>query len=294
MPLHAGLTAARIAEQTKVMEVLRDLSLASAGHWRGDLAALDADEHAELVTTLQRGGVALGDRSRLRVWAESKEAGGDHMLWIDPEQRLSSTLPRRVQESEGKAAAEDNGVSSDTIAIMLTALTAVAGYILQARQAATAENTQAAQNRESERIQNAADVLRQQRQVQTQRTQEWLELSQKTTVAFMRLINLVLQDFPMEIYDTVLVSAPADPAFAKGQQFFQMMMIQGQKDKLTPEMIETFVSGKNGLIFDDGVTVGAYDRYYGRNLEGHYAVWSSLSQILQLTYVSAATHLFTD
>ena len=71
-------------------------------------------------------------------------------------------------------------------------------------------------------------------------------------------------------------------------------MIQGQKDKFTPEMIETFVSGKNGLIVDDGVAVGAYDRYYGRNLEGHYAVWSSLSQILQLTYVSAATHLFTD
>jgi hypothetical protein len=134
-PLHAELTAARIAEQTKVAEVLRDLSLDSADHWRGDLAGLNADEHAEMMTALQQEGVALGDRSRLRVWMQSTEAGEDHVMWIDPGQRLSSTLLRTLQESEGKAAAEDNGVSSDTIAIILTGLTAVAGYILQNRQA---------------------------------------------------------------------------------------------------------------------------------------------------------------
>jgi hypothetical protein len=73
-----------------------------------------------------------------------------------------------VVDAESKAAPEDKGVSSDAIAIILTGLTAVGGYILQA---------QAAQARESERLQKVVDVLHQQRQVQTQRAQEWLQLA---------------------------------------------------------------------------------------------------------------------
>ena len=44
--------------------------------------------------------------------------------------------------------------------------------------------------RESELIQNTADVLHQHRQVQTQLAQEWLHLAQKIQVAFLRLFNV--------------------------------------------------------------------------------------------------------
>jgi hypothetical protein len=46
-----------------------------------------------MVTALRRGGVALGDRCWLRVWAESAEEGGNRreMILFDPEQRPSST-----------------------------------------------------------------------------------------------------------------------------------------------------------------------------------------------------------
>jgi hypothetical protein len=169
-PLHAGLTVARVAEPAKVAQVLRELRLDSASHYRGDLAALNSDEHAEMVAALQGGGIALGDRSRLRLWVESTEAGGDHRIWLKPRQRLSSTYPRRLQldGSEDQAAEADKGVSSDTIAIILTGLSAVAGYIFQARQASSAEHNQETLARESERVQKEADIMHQQRQVQTQ------------------------------------------------------------------------------------------------------------------------------
>ena len=121
----------------------------------------------------------------------------------------------------------------------------------QARQAAAAEHAQAELARESDRAQNAADMLHQQRQVQTQRTQEWLQLAQKTHVAFTRLLNLVIFEFNHDIYDTVLASAPPDPAFAKGRQMHEMMTVQFQKDTLTPQMLEAFANDENGYLVDE-------------------------------------------
>jgi hypothetical protein len=112
-------------------------------------------------------------------------------------------------------------------------------------------------------------VLHQQRQVQTQRTQEWLQLAQKTQVAFNRLQNLFSHDFNFEIYDTVLASAPPDPAFTTGRQGVQTIYT-------IPEMREAFANGENGFIVDGGVFFGAHDRYYGRNMEGHYSSWSGM------------------
>ena len=146
----------------------------------------------------------------------------------------------------------------------------------QARQAAAAEHAQAELARESDRAQNAADMLHQQRQVQTQRTQEWLQLAQKTHVAFFRLFNLFTIDFNQDIYDTVLASAPPDPAFAKGRQMHEMTRVQFQKDTLTPQMLEAFANDENGYLVDDGVVVGSLDRNYGRNTEGHHAGFSFL------------------
>ena len=70
-PLHAELLAARVAEPAKVVDVLRELRLDSSTHWHRDVDALNADEQAQMVRALERGGVQLGDRSRLRIWVES-------------------------------------------------------------------------------------------------------------------------------------------------------------------------------------------------------------------------------
>ena len=110
IPLHAGLTAARVAEPAKVAEVLRRLSLDSAAHYRGDLAALSSDEQAEMVVALQEGGVALGDRSRLRVWASLEGRGSPTSS--------GNIFQRRLQEPAAagdKGLEEDSGLSSDTI-----------------------------------------------------------------------------------------------------------------------------------------------------------------------------------
>jgi hypothetical protein len=190
------------------------------------------------------------------------------------ELRSDAEFHRRLQvvDAESKAAPEDKGVSSDAIAIILTGLTAVGGYILQARQAAAAERAQAAQARESERLQKATDVLHQQRQVQTQRAQEWLQLAHQTQIALSRLENLAGNDFNMDIYDTVLASSPPDPAFVKGKRLFQMALDSAfTGTPKTPEMLDMYANDENGAIVDDGVTVCSYDRWYGRNMEGIYA-----------------------
>jgi hypothetical protein len=43
------LAVARITEPDRVMGVLRELSLDAHGHWRGDLAALNTHEQAEMI-----------------------------------------------------------------------------------------------------------------------------------------------------------------------------------------------------------------------------------------------------
>jgi hypothetical protein len=109
-PLHAGLTVARVAKPAKVAAVLGDLSLDSFIHWRADLASLSLDEQAEMVTALQEGGVALGDRSRLRVWASLEGRGSPTSS--------GNIFQRRLQEPAAagdKGLEEDSGLSSDTI-----------------------------------------------------------------------------------------------------------------------------------------------------------------------------------
>jgi hypothetical protein len=278
-PLHAALTAARVAEPANVAAVLQDLSLDSSTHCRADLASLSSSEQAEMVAALRQGGVALGDRSRLRVWASSEAHGTQTQT-----RSAENNFQRRLQDSpEGKAAAEDKGVSSDTIAIILTGLTAVAGYILQARQAAAAERAQAQLARESDRAQNAADIRHQQREVQTQRAQDWMELAQKTLVAFARLVNVYLFEFNLEFYDTVLTLAPPDPALTPFKQYYQMTAGQA-KDKMTPAMLAK-VENEENYVFVDGVVAGCHNREYGRNLEGGYAAVGVGSAMMALPYI---------
>jgi hypothetical protein len=96
-----------------------------------DVAELNAAEGAELFDGLRAASIPLGDRARLR------KAVGRHGLNVDErEQMVNVVSPRRMQgePNNTEQAEEDKGVSSDVIAIILTGLTAVTGYVLQARQ----------------------------------------------------------------------------------------------------------------------------------------------------------------
>jgi hypothetical protein len=160
-PLHAGLLAARVAEPAKAAGVLRQLSLDSSTHWRHDLASLNTDEQARLVHALEQGGVPLGDRSRLRVWVESG-VGGNPMdtthLNGGPDKSGTARALQTNSVDTTIRTPEEDGVSSDTIAIILTGLTAVAGFLLQARQSASAERAQAVLAKDAELAQANFDI----------------------------------------------------------------------------------------------------------------------------------------
>ena len=63
-------------------------------------------------------------------------------------------------------------------------------------------------------MQKEADIMHQQRQVQTQRVQLWMAAAQKLNMAFMRIYNLFALDFVGELYETVYADAPPDPTLA--------------------------------------------------------------------------------
>jgi hypothetical protein len=68
------------------------------------------------------------------------------------------------------------------------------------------------------------------------------------------------------MHDTVLASAPPEPAFVAGERFMKMMASSPCAPKMTPEMVEKFKSDTNWNFVDTGVVVGSHTRGYGRNI----------------------------
>ena len=106
-----------------------------------------------------------------------------------------------------------------------------------------------------------------------------MEVAQIVDVTFMRLINVFGLDFYYDIYDTVLLSAPPDPALELGKKFVQN---GADKDNMTPEMLEKYQNNENWRFVNKGVSVGAHSRNYGRNMEADYAMFSNLSIIVSM------------
>ena len=133
------LAAARVADPDTVMGVLRELSLDSAGHWRADMAALNTAEQEEMVAALQRGGVPLGDRSRLRVWVNTAAWGASlvnttEILLTSPT-RLYVTSEKSEQRrlQQEVRAEESSSINLETMAIIFTGLLGVIGYVVQSK-----------------------------------------------------------------------------------------------------------------------------------------------------------------
>ena len=89
--LLAAIVSARISEPDRVAGVLNDLRVESTSH----LGRLDLEEWSEMMAEMRRGGVALGDRNKLRLLVAtecSRSRTGDAVL---------SSGQRRVQAGLG-------------------------------------------------------------------------------------------------------------------------------------------------------------------------------------------------
>ena len=102
--LLAAIVSARISEPDRVAGVLSELRVESTGH----LGRLDLEEWSEMMAAMQTGGVALGDRNKLRllVAARSASTGAWQTSWVDG--------PRRVQELQAEESSSRTGRQGDS------------------------------------------------------------------------------------------------------------------------------------------------------------------------------------
>jgi hypothetical protein len=119
------------AATTAVLEMLGLLTL-------DDITMLNAEEQGELRFALVTGGVPLSERAKFR--RALLGTGGELLL-----SQTSQRSQRMLQEGDppgGAKGGSSGGLSSDTIAVLVTALLAVAGYLVQNKQAQAANATQ--------------------------------------------------------------------------------------------------------------------------------------------------------
>ena len=99
--------------------------LAAANLVPAELRRLSAGEHAEMMESMRAAEITLGDRFRLRVLAEA--AGFAAAVEERPETH-GRHEQRRLQEEATK---RDDGLSLDSIALMVTAFLGVGSFIVQ-------------------------------------------------------------------------------------------------------------------------------------------------------------------
>jgi hypothetical protein len=142
--LREGLSSAGVADPDALSRALQALEMECAR----DRSALDGGERAEMMELLGAAGVPLGARSKLRRMIGSESHA---VSWSPASSIQSSTqssienpgngeeIPRQLQE-ESKASTD--GVSMDTIAILITAALGLGSFFVQAQVAKAADITQ--------------------------------------------------------------------------------------------------------------------------------------------------------
>jgi hypothetical protein len=146
-PLRAKLSEIGVHDSSGVGDALSSLGL----HTLGDMALLD--DHwatAELDAELKRGGrVSFGDRVKLRLRCVRGFAGRgekDHssgfrgstryVTAVSPQQGRTKSRIRRVQTEEVNVErAKNESTSTDTIALIVTVVIGLVGYLVQAHMA---------------------------------------------------------------------------------------------------------------------------------------------------------------
>lgn len=162
--------------------------LESAGILTPDeLYRLNVEELAELKLELRDRGTVLSDRAKVRELWE----GRTRPWHTDQRQLACRTQPfhaeegcpkRQLQESEGPA--QESSVNLDTMAIVLTGVVGIVGYVLQARQQSAQESAQATLAREAESAQATFDVEHQRRAAKLTEVDEHLDVTRSLLLAF--------------------------------------------------------------------------------------------------------------
>ena len=124
----AELSAAQLVQRTAVASVLAAANLAPA-----ELGHLSPGEHAEIMEFMRAGEITLGDRFRLRLLAEA----GGATFFAAPQESPKAHLGRHGQARrlQGDAARKGDGLSSDSIALMVTAFLGIGSFIVQVARA---------------------------------------------------------------------------------------------------------------------------------------------------------------
>ena len=119
--------AAQLVQSQDVATWLAAANLAPA-----ELGRLSAGEHAEMMESMRAAEITLGDRFRLRVLAEA--AGFAAAVEERPETH-GRHEQRRLQEDATKTTKRDDGLSSDSVALIVTVVIGLVGYLVQAHMA---------------------------------------------------------------------------------------------------------------------------------------------------------------
>ena len=106
--------------------------LAAANLAPAELGHLSPGEHAEIMEFMRAGKITLGDRFRLRVLAEVGEAAFFAAPEESPKGHGRHAQVRRLQ---GDATKKGDGLSSDSIALMVTAFLGIGSFIVQVTRA---------------------------------------------------------------------------------------------------------------------------------------------------------------
>ena len=118
----AELSAAQLVQRTAVAHVLAAANLAPA-----DLGHLSLGEHAEIMEFMRAGEITLGDRFRLRLLAEA----GGATFFAAPQESKAHGRHGQARRMQGDAAKKSDGLSSDSIALMVTAFLGIGSFIVQ-------------------------------------------------------------------------------------------------------------------------------------------------------------------
>jgi hypothetical protein len=122
----ADLSAAQLVHRTAVANVLAAANLAPA-----ELGHLSPGEHAKIMEFMRAGEITLGDRFRLRLLAEAGGATFFADFAAPQESPKAHGRHGRARRLQGDAAKKGDGLSSDSIALMVTAFLGIGSFIVQ-------------------------------------------------------------------------------------------------------------------------------------------------------------------
>ena len=115
------LSAAQLVQPAAVANVLAAANLAPA-----ELGHLSPGEHAEIMEFMRAGEITLGDRFRLRVLAE------EAAFFAAPEKSPKAHGRHgQVRRLQGDSTKKGDGLSSESIALMVTAFLGIGSFIIQ-------------------------------------------------------------------------------------------------------------------------------------------------------------------